>query len=188
MARPTEGARFRPQKEFHSHSLEFLFPSPLGSSADTHLHRAGRLFQQNLCDVFCRVDYLRLKSQEHRQRELRAENKASLIDHVRGERLPSNIEDDVGRQILLPASHTGSPLDLHQRSLNAMAMVAVVGKRDLFITFTPLARDSIRTGTPRHSQRQAGHPRPCLAQVPQAVPPRLRTLRLRSRGRFFLRQ
>ena len=59
-----------------------------------------------------------------------------LIDHVRGERLPDNVEDDVGRQILLPASHTGYPRDLHRRSLNAIAMVAVAGKPDLFITFT----------------------------------------------------
>ena len=97
---------------------------------------AGRLFQQYLCDVFCRVDFLRLKSQEHRQRELRAKNMAGLIDHVRGERLPDNVEDDVGRQILSPASHTGYPRDLHRRYLNAMAMVAVAGKPDLFITFT----------------------------------------------------
>ena len=42
----------------------------------------------------------------------------------------------LGRQVILPASHTGSPRDLRERYLNALAMVQVFDKPDLFVTFT----------------------------------------------------
>ncbi|KAI3876070.1 hypothetical protein MKW92_039150, partial [Papaver armeniacum] len=43
---------------------------------------------------------------------------------------------DIGQQVILPPSYTGSPRDMHQMYHDAMALVQKYGKPDLFITMT----------------------------------------------------
>ena len=104
------------------------------------LHHAGKLFQQYLVDVYCRIDFLRVQFYKKRQMELRAVQLKGLVDYVReldGHRRGTEESTEaLGRQVILPASHTGSPRDLRERYLNALAMVQVFGKPDLFVTFT----------------------------------------------------
>ena len=50
--------------------------------------------------------------------------------------LQTSLDTKVGKRILLPATFGGSPRDLHQCYLDAMAIVAKFGRPDLFITMT----------------------------------------------------
>ena len=46
------------------------------------LHHAGKLFQQYLVDVYCRIDFLRVQFYKKRQMELRAVQLEGLVDYV----------------------------------------------------------------------------------------------------------
>ena len=116
------------------------------------LHSAGKLFQQYVVDAFCRIDWLRLRFYETHQPQLRAEKLSGLMDFVEGvdEDGPQDVEK-VGKQVLLPSSHLGSPRDLRQRYLNAMTIVRKKGKPDLFLTMTcnptwPEIKDNLGPG------------------------------------------
>ena len=101
------------------------------------LHRGGKLFQQFVVDVYCRIDWMRLQWFEKNQPQLRGEKLSGLMDYVaRVDREGPQTVESVGKQIILPATHLGSPRDLRQRYLNALAIVRCFGKPDLFVTFT----------------------------------------------------
>lgn len=44
--------------------------------------------------------------------------------------------NDVGKLVILPSSHTGSPRHMHEYAQDAMTYVRKYGRPDLFITFT----------------------------------------------------
>ena len=45
-------------------------------------------------------------------------------------------QSNIGQRVVLPSSHSGSPRAMHQSYLDAMTVVQVHGKPDLFITMT----------------------------------------------------
>ena len=65
------------------------------------------------------------------QKQLRADLYQNIADTL----LESDV-DKVGRSVILPASHIGSPRDQHSQFQDAMAIVRRYGKPDLFVTFT----------------------------------------------------
>ncbi|XP_075492617.1 uncharacterized protein LOC142530687 [Primulina tabacum] len=94
---------------------------------------AGRLFQQYIVDMYIKLETTRLDYYQRNQAEMRAEFYQGIVDSIiRGETRGS----EVGQRIVLPASFIGGPRDMRRRYLNAMALVRIFGKPDLFITMT----------------------------------------------------
>ena len=67
------------------------------------------------------------------QATLRTELYRNIADHMMQADVDKN---QVGRQVILPATHIGSPRDMHGRFQDAMAIVRRYGKPHLFITMT----------------------------------------------------
>ena len=91
----------------------------------------GRLFQEYVCLSFAKAEQQRFNYVEMNQKQLRADVYQNIADHVDQEDVHG-----LGRSIILPATHIGSPRDLHARYQDAMATVRRDGKPDLFITIT----------------------------------------------------
>ena len=68
------------------------------------------------------------------QQQLRADSYTGLIDYV--ENLANERNVRAGNIVILPSTFEGSPRNLHQRYLDAMALAAKQGKSDIFLTFT----------------------------------------------------
>ncbi|XP_071739897.1 uncharacterized protein [Rutidosis leptorrhynchoides] len=99
----------------------------------TTILRGGRLFQQYLVDAYTAVKEQRLKWLRNHQNELRIDLYNNMCDAVtRGDTRATAI----GRQIILPSSHTGSPRYMVQSYQDAMALCREFDNPDLFITFT----------------------------------------------------
>ncbi|XP_071704021.1 uncharacterized protein [Rutidosis leptorrhynchoides] len=99
----------------------------------TTLLRGGRLFQQYLVDAYTAVEEQRLKWLRNHQNELRLDLYNNVCDAVtRGDTKAMSI----GKRIILPASHTGSPRYMVQNYQDAMALCREFDNPDLFITFT----------------------------------------------------
>lgn len=56
------------------------------SGSDDLLHNGGKLFQQYVVDVYCRVDWMRLRWYTNNQDRFRAEKLSGLMDYVRRRR------------------------------------------------------------------------------------------------------
>jgi len=95
------------------------------------LHHSGRLFQQYCVDSYARIEQDRLQFLRFNQKKIRAELYQGLHD-----RIINNDESRIGKRIVLPSSHTGSPRNMQTNYLDAMAIVRAFGKPDLFITIT----------------------------------------------------
>ncbi|XP_071704160.1 uncharacterized protein [Rutidosis leptorrhynchoides] len=99
----------------------------------TTLLRCGRLFQQYLVDAYTAVEEQRLKWLRHHQNELRIDLYNNVCDAVtRGDTSATSI----GKRIILPSSHTGSPRYMVQNYQDAMVLCREYDNPDLFITFT----------------------------------------------------
>ncbi|XP_071708928.1 uncharacterized protein [Rutidosis leptorrhynchoides] len=99
----------------------------------TTLLRGGRLFQQYLVDAYTAVEEQRLKYLRNHQNELRTNLYNNVCDAVtRGDTKAASI----GKLIILPSSHTGSPRYMLQNYQDAMALCREFDNPDLFITFT----------------------------------------------------
>ncbi|XP_071709076.1 uncharacterized protein [Rutidosis leptorrhynchoides] len=99
----------------------------------TTLLRGGRLFQQYLVDAFTAVEEQRLKWVRAHQNDLCIDLYNNICDAVtRGDTRASSI----GKRIVLPSSHTGSPRYMIQNYQDAMALCREYDNPDLFITFT----------------------------------------------------
>ncbi|TFY55103.1 hypothetical protein EVG20_g9444 [Dentipellis fragilis] len=99
------------------------------------LHLGGRLFQQYLCDMWVSTEQNRLRWVEANQPKLRAALYSGLEDAVA--QTDDNLDlHEVGRRIVLPSSHVGSPRYMHQLFQDAMAVARFYHKVDLFITVT----------------------------------------------------
>ncbi|XP_073301543.1 uncharacterized protein [Primulina huaijiensis] len=94
---------------------------------------AGRLLQKFVVDMYIKLETTRLDYYRRNQAEMRSDLYQGIVDSVfRGETRGS----EVGQRIVLPGSFIGGPRDMHRRYLDAIALVRVFGKPDLFITMT----------------------------------------------------
>lgn len=97
------------------------------------IFRSGRLFQQFIVDAYLSVELDRLSFIQKNQESLRLENYNNIQNAIRqGDTIGKN----VGKRIILPASHVGSPRYMLQNYHDAMAICRQLGMPDLFITFT----------------------------------------------------
>ena len=97
------------------------------------LFRSGRLFQQYLVDAYASVEEDRLDYIRKNQKTLRSEIYQGIQDAVLKGDTDANA---IGKRIILPSSHTGSPRYMIQNYQDAMAICRQYGNPDLFITFT----------------------------------------------------
>ena len=101
------------------------------------LLRGCRLLQEYCCTAFAKVENQRLTYYRNSQQTLRAEQYGRVRDALYVHNQQGTAQPPaVGRPIILPPSHTGSPRDTHRRYLDAMAIVRKFHKPDLFITVT----------------------------------------------------
>ena len=99
--------------------------------------RGGRLFQEYICDMYCKVESSRLRYYRDNQDTLRCEQYSGIIDAIHAANNKDIPEiDRIGKSVILPASHTGSPRYMHGHYLDAMAICREFRKFDLFITVT----------------------------------------------------
>ena len=101
------------------------------------VHRAGRLYQEYICDMYSKVESGRLRFIQQNQDKLRVELYSGLEDSVN--QTEAGNENEVGRLgklIVLPASFTGSPRYMYSHYLDALAICREFIKFDLFITIT----------------------------------------------------
>ena len=98
------------------------------------LHLAGKLFQQFAVDAYVKIEGQRLDFIRHNQNQLRAESYEGLLDYLENAAEGRNLR--AGRITILPSTFIGSPRQMHQKYQDAMAVVAKLGKPDLFLTFT----------------------------------------------------
>jgi hypothetical protein len=97
------------------------------------IFRSGRLFQQFIVDAYLSVEIDILSFIERNQQKLRTENYNNIKNALeQGHTVGKNI----GKRIILPASHVGSPRYMLQNYHDAMAICRQLGMPDLFITFT----------------------------------------------------
>ena len=68
------------------------------------LHHSGRLFQQYCVDSYARIEQDRLQFLRFNQKKIRAELYQGFHDRI----INSN-ESKIGKRIVFPSSHTGSP-------------------------------------------------------------------------------
>ena len=98
---------------------------------DNSLHRYGKLWQQYMVDSWAKVESNDLNYIRHNQKTLRSACISGLEEAMdKGE------VDRVGKEYILPASHTGSVKWFHSKYQDAMSIVQEFKKPDLFITFT----------------------------------------------------
>ena len=97
------------------------------------LFRSGRLFQQYVVDAYAYVEEDRLDYIRKNQKNLRSEIYQGIQEAItRGD---TNAQS-IGKRIILPSSHTGSPRYMIQNYQDAMAICRHYGNPDLFITLT----------------------------------------------------
>ncbi|XP_066923007.1 uncharacterized protein, partial [Clytia hemisphaerica] len=114
-------------KEFYQHRIAVR---PEFSA----LHHAGKLFQQYLVDSYTKIEGDRLHWYRTNQATIRADRYRGLHDYLNDQAEARQAR--VGRVTILPSTFAGSPRNMHQLYLDAMAVVAVFGKPDLFVTMT----------------------------------------------------
>ena len=99
-----------------------------------HLLQYRQLFLQFLVDMFVKIECERLRYLRYNQASLRSESYGLLRDAVAVDGNPDNI----GKQVILPSSFTGSPRYLHEYVQDAMYYVRTFGRPDLFATLTAI--------------------------------------------------
>ena len=82
--------------------------------------------------MYAKVEAEKLGYYRNHQNELRAEQYVHLRDEIDA----GTDLHDIGRRVILPATYTGGPRYMHERSQDAMTFVTTHGRPDLFITFT----------------------------------------------------
>ena len=97
--------------------------------------RGRKLFQQWIVDKYVQAEKDRITFCKLNQNKLRIDSYSGLMDHLNNLTDNENI-DCVGKVIVLPSSFIGSPRNMIQSYQDAMAIVRVYGKPDLFITMT----------------------------------------------------
>lgn len=113
----------------------------LGIRLDTFsfLHHSQKLFLQWIVDMYVRIEGSRLQYLRLNQSNLRAEVYSNLTDYLNQRNVDNDLQDNadrIGRRVILPSTFIGSPRNMHQNYLDAMALVQKFGKPSLFITMT----------------------------------------------------
>lgn len=98
------------------------------------LLHGGRLFQRYLVDMWATDEQNKLFYLLKHQDEIRAAHYNGLQDALNGEN-NSNL-NNIGRRIILPSSHLGSPRHMQEQFQDSMAIARHHRKVDLFITMT----------------------------------------------------
>ncbi len=98
------------------------------------LHHSGRLMQQYVTDMWCKIEKEQLEFYRRNQRDLRMEAKQGLTDAMNSSAPDS--PDTIGTKVILPSDFMGSPRQMHELYQDSMAIVRHYGKPELFITFT----------------------------------------------------
>ncbi|RCN49553.1 hypothetical protein ANCCAN_04325 [Ancylostoma caninum] len=114
------------QREYYAY---LLFPR----NHFNPIHHAGKLMQQFVVDSWVKIEQNRLKFIRQNQARLRMDTYRGLQDFMIADESDGG---PPGRNIILPASYTGSPRDMIAKYQDAMSIVARYGKPDLFITMT----------------------------------------------------
>ena len=99
---------------------------------NNHLLNYGDLLNLYVVDMYAKIETERLLFLRLNQRKLRSESYEHLKDAIQTDNNPINI----GKNVILPSTHTGSIRYLQQRSQHTMGYVRKHGNADLFITFT----------------------------------------------------
>lgn len=94
---------------------------------------SGRLFQQYLLDMALSVESLNLDWIRFNQDKLKVEQYVWLQKHLERKALQMGAAP---KFVLLPSTHGGSPREMRQQCLDALAIVRDKGGPDIFITFT----------------------------------------------------
>ncbi|KAL5550911.1 hypothetical protein UlMin_001087 [Ulmus minor] len=94
---------------------------------------SGRLLQQYVVDIYVKLETQRLNYLRNNQAEIHAELYQGIIDSIH---IGENQGSKVGKRIILPATFIGSPRDMCKRYMDAMALIQVFGKPDIFLTIT----------------------------------------------------
>ena len=98
------------------------------------LFRGGRLFQQYLVDAWASIESSELYWICNNQKTIRAELYDGLRDALRG---VQNVDaSQMGKHIVLLASHPGSNRHMFQLFQDSMAIARHCGKPDIFLTMT----------------------------------------------------
>ena len=99
--------------------------------------RGGRLFQEYCCMAFAKIENQWLYYLRTHQGALRADLCNNVYDAAHAHDATGASGDPaVGQHIIIPASHLGSPRDMHTQYQDAVPIVREYHKPDLFITFT----------------------------------------------------
>src|ERR1700749_2361487 len=98
------------------------------------LFRGDRLLQQYVVDAWASIEESELNWVRENQKKIRADLYDGLRDAMRG---AEDIDmSNMGKRIVLPASHPGSSRHMYQLFQDSMAIARHCGKPDLFITMT----------------------------------------------------
>ncbi|KAE8962785.1 hypothetical protein PF011_g29255 [Phytophthora fragariae] len=132
---------------------------------ESALHQGGRLFQQYCVDQRAQCEQEQLRWIASHQAELRADqyrgvqdallNEATTVlnegegllteydretgtlQHPDGDhRRPDHFLNQIGKRIVLPSTHSGSPRAMYKSYQDSMAIVREYGKPDVFVTMT----------------------------------------------------
>ena len=121
------------------------------------IQRMGRLFQQNIVDMYTKIEGARLQYIRLNQKKLRAELYQGLADAMQSSE--GQIDgSQIGKKVVLPSSFTGNSRYQHQLYQDAMAIVQRFGKPDFFITFTCNPQWKEITDALLEQQTAADHP------------------------------
>lgn len=98
-----------------------------------NLHIGGRLWQQFVVDAFAAVEQYRLDWIRSHQNVIRSDLHRSIRDSV------SKGDTDLGtkgKNVILPATHTGSQRYMNQYFKDSLAICCTIGHPSLFLTMT----------------------------------------------------
>lgn len=99
---------------------------------NNHILKCRELFHQYIVDMYAKIESERLLYIRLNQQELRSHEYIHLRDAINTDRDVNQI----GKAVILPSSHTGSPRHMHEYAQDAMTYVRSYGCPDLFITIT----------------------------------------------------
>ena len=134
-------------REFYNYHFQIRDPI-------SHLHKARALFSQFVVDMFVKMESERLLFIKTHQKQLRADEYCHLKDALKNDdpnfgksrqntngRQPSRHVaeargNELGKLVVLPATHVGSPRYYHEKTQDGMKYVQMFGTPDLFVTFT----------------------------------------------------
>ena len=124
--------RKRGKQQYQSCRQHYAYRIQQRVNDDNILVKGRKLFQQFCCDMYIKIEGLRLKYIRTHQSEIRAEE----YDAYQTEMQKGTQGGNVGTPVILPSSFTGGPRYQTQLYQDAMALVRKFGKPDFFVTMT----------------------------------------------------